>query len=121
MPTPQGELRKIEYSPHSRFRDEIFNPSNLVKIKKTTFKMVASREEWTYQISRRELGGLAIWVFTFGPSPLIAINILNIPKRRNLRTEGVYIWTQPNSSTTTSFSSSRVLARVLHQDPAPLL
>ena len=34
MPTPQGELRKIEYSPHSRFRDEILNPSNLVKIDK---------------------------------------------------------------------------------------
>ena len=83
--------------------------------------MVASREEWTYQISRRELGGLAIWVFTFGPSPLIAINILNKPKRRNLHTEGVYIWTQPNSRTTTSFSSSQVLARVLHQDPALLL
>ena len=83
--------------------------------------MVASREEWTYQISRRELRGLAIWVFTFGPSPLIAINILNKPKRRNLHTEGVYIWTQPNSRTTTSFFSSQVLARVLHQDPALLL
>ena len=128
-----GGWHKSKYPPYSQFMKYLFSKTSHDF---TTSKMVASWEERIYcnsgkrRISRSSeclhmdpahIKGPAVWVFTFGPSPCIAVwTILSSPTlskfaaketlprtceclhldpahRKGLQFEGVYILTQPDN------------------------